>query len=246
MRNITETVKHLLIINIIFFIASLSLGDLVYDLFALHYPSNPKFQFWQPLTHMFMHGDLGHIFFNMFALYMFGTPIEQMWGRNKFIFFYLSTGFGAAALQLGLYYFQVNEVSELLISQGQTGSQIAAFFETRDLPYSLIELIGREKLLTGLSAYNAVMVGASGALYGVLVAFALLFPNARLMLLFPPIPIKAKVLVPLLILGDLFFGFTSYSIGPIAHFAHVGGAITGLIMMWYWKKNRFDQNRWDL
>lgn len=245
MRNLTETVKHLLIINVIFFLATISLGDVVFDLFALHYPSNPKFQYWQPLTHMFMHGDLGHIFFNMFALYMFGTPIEQMWGRNKFIFFYLSTGFGAAALQLGLYYFQVNEVSELLISQGQTGSQIAAFFETRDLPYSLIELIGREKLLTGLSAYNAVMVGASGALYGVLVAFAFLFPNARLMLLFPPIPVKAKVLVPLLILGDLFFGFTSYSIGPIAHFAHVGGAITGLIMMWYWKKNQFDHNRWD-
>jgi len=91
-------------------------------------PLTQKFQYWQPLTHMFMHGDLGHIFFNMFALYMFGTPIEQMWGRNKFIFFYLSTGFGAAALQLGLYYFQVNEVSELLISQGQTGSQIATFF----------------------------------------------------------------------------------------------------------------------
>ena len=110
---------------------------------------------------------------------------------------------------------------------------------------SLIEQIGREKLLSGLSAYKAVMVGASGALYGVLVAFAFLFPNARLMLLFPPIPIKAKVLVPLLILGDLFFGFTSYSVGPIAHFAHVGGAVTGLIMMWYWKKTQFDQNRWN-
>ena len=245
MRNITDTVKHLLIINVIFFIATIALGEIVFDLFALHYPSNPKFQFWQPLTHMFMHGDLGHIFFNMFALYMFGIPIEHMWGRNKFIFFYLSTGFGAAALQLGLYYFQVNEVSELLIAQGQTGSQIATFFETRDLSYTLIEQIGREKLLSGLSAYKAVMVGASGALYGVLVAFAFLFPNARLMLLFPPIPIKAKVLVPLLILGDLFFGFTSYSVGPIAHFAHVGGAVTGLIMMWYWKKTQFDQNRWN-
>ena len=90
------------------------------------------------------------------------------------------------------------------------------------------------------------MVGASGALYGVLVAFAFLFPDARLMLLFPPIPVKAKYLVPILILSDLFFGFTSYSIGPIAHFAHVGGAITGLFMMWYWKKNQFDNNRWDL
>ena len=245
MQNLTDTVKHLLIINVIFFIATLTLGDAVFDLFALHYPSNPKFQFWQPLTHMFMHGDLGHIFFNMFALYMFGVPIEQMWGRNKFIFFYLSTGFGAAALQLGLYYYQVSEITDLLISGGQTGNQIATFFETRDISYSLIEQIGREKLLSVLSAFNSVMVGASGALYGILVAFAFLFPNARLMLLFPPIPIKAKVLVPLLILGDLFFGFTSYSIGPIAHFAHLGGAITGLMMMWYWKKNQFDQNRWD-
>ncbi|MDC3240817.1 rhomboid family intramembrane serine protease [Flavobacteriaceae bacterium] len=246
MRNITETVKHLLIINIIFFIASLSLGDLVYDLFALHYPSNPKFQYWQPLTHMFMHGDLSHIFFNMFGLYMFGTPIEQMWGKKKFIFFYLSTGFGAAALQLLLYYFQISSVTELLFAEGLSASEVSRFFQTSDLSYTLVDRIGREELVSSLSAFNGVMVGASGALYGVLVAFAILFPNARLMLLFPPIPVKAKVLVPLLILGDLFFGFTSYSIGPIAHFAHVGGAITGLLMMWYWKKNQFDQNRWDL
>jgi membrane associated rhomboid family serine protease len=246
MRNITETVKHLLIINIIFFIASLSLGEVVYDLFALHYPSNPKFQYWQPLTHMFMHGDLGHIFFNMFGLYMFGTPIEQMWGRNKFIFFYLSTGFGAAALQLLLYYYQISSISDLLLAEGLNASEVSRFFLTSDLSYTLVDRIGKAELVSGLSAFNGVMVGASGALYGVLVAFAFLFPNARLMLLFPPIPVKAKVLVPLLILGDLFFGFTSYSIGPIAHFAHVGGAITGLIMMWYWKKNQFDKNRWDL
>ena len=243
MRTITETVKHLLIINVIFFVASISLGDLVYDLFALHYPSNPKFQIWQPLTHMFMHGDIGHIFFNMFGLYMFGTPIEQMWGRKKFIFFYLSTGFGAAAFQLLLYYFQINQVSNVLLAEGLTGNQITAFFQTSDLPYDIVERIGREKLLSGLSAFNGVMVGASGALYGILVAFAFLFPNARLMLLFPPIPVKAKILVPILILSDLFFGFTSYSIGPIAHFAHVGGAITGLVMLWYWKKNQFNNNR---
>ena len=245
MRNITETVKHLLIINLIFFIASLSLGELVYDLFALHYPSNSKFQYWQPLTHMFMHGDFGHIVFNTFGLYMFGNPIEQMWGKNKIIFFYLSTGFGAAALQLFLYYYQISAVTEQLSLEGLNSSQISNFFMTSDLSYSLVERIGTDKLRSSLSAFNGVMVGASGALYGVLVAFAFLFPNARLMLLFPPIPVKAKVLVPLLILGDLFFGFTSYSIGPIAHFAHVGGAITGLIMMWYWKKNQFDKNRWD-
>ena len=246
MRNITETVKHLLIINIIFFIASLSIGNLVYDLFALHYPSNSKFQYWQPLTHMFMHGDFGHIFFNMFGLYMFGTPIEQMWGKNKFIFFYLSTGFGAAALQLTLYYYQIGNISSLLAAEGLTASEISRFFESSDLSYAIVNRIGKNNLLSSLSAYNGVMVGASGALYGVLVAFAFLFPNARLMLLFPPIPVKAKVLVPILIFVDLFFGFSSYSIGPIAHFAHVGGAITGLIMMWYWKKNQFDKNRWDL
>lgn len=246
MRNLTETVKHLLIINVIFFVASLSLGDLVYDLFALHYPSNPKFQYWQPLTHMFMHGDFGHIFFNMFGLYMFGVPIEQMWGRNKFIFFYLSTRFGAAALQLFLYYFQINGVYDLLLLEGLSSFEVNEFLQSSDLSYEIVERIGRDKLLSSLSAFNGVMVGASGALYGVLVAFAFLFPNARLMLLFPPIPVKAKVLVPLLILGDLFFGFTSYSIGPIAHFAHIGGAVTGLIMMWYWKKNQFDKNRWDI
>jgi membrane associated rhomboid family serine protease len=195
---------------------------------------------------MFMHGDLGHIFFNMFGLYMFGTPIEQMWGRNKFIFFYLSTGFGAAALQLLLYYYQISSISDLLLAEGLNASEVSRFFLTSDLSYTLVDRIGRAELVSGLSAFNGVMVGASGALYGVLVAFAFLFPNARLMLLFPPIPVKAKVLVPLLILGDLFFGFTSYSIGPIAHFAHVGGAITGLIMMWYWKRNQFDKNRWDL
>ena len=243
MRTITETIKHLLIINVIFFVASVSLGNVVYDLFALHYPFSPKFQIWQPLTHMFMHGDIGHIFFNMFGLYMFGTPIEQMWGRKKFIFFYLSTGFGAAAFQLLLYYFQINQVSNVLLAEGLTGNQITAFFQTSDLPYDIVERIGREKLLSGLSAFNGVMVGASGALYGILVAFAFLFPNARLMLLFPPIPVKAKILVPVLILSDLFFGFTSYSIGPIAHFAHVGGAMTGLVMLWYWKKNQFNNNR---
>jgi hypothetical protein len=154
MRNITETVKHLLIINIIFFIASLSLGEVVYDLFALHYPSNPKFQYWQPLTHMFMHGDLGHIFFNMFGLYMFGTPIEQMWGRNKFIFFYLSTGFGAAALQLLLYYYQISSISDLLFAEGLSASEVSRFFQTSDLSYTLVDRIGREELVSSLSAFN--------------------------------------------------------------------------------------------
>ena len=96
-----------------------------------------------------------------------------------------------------------------------------------------------------ITAFNSVMVGASGAIYGVLVAFAFSFPNSKLMLLFLPFPIKAKFFVPLLILIDLFFGISSFSVGPIAHFAHIGGAIIGLIMVLYWRKNQFNDRRWD-
>ena len=192
-----------------------------------------------------MHGDVSHIFFNMFGLWMFGTPLEQMWGKKKFIFFYLSTGFGAAALQLLLYYYQIDYVNTALNELGLTNPDINNFYSTAELPTSAINEIGEGSLSSAFNAYRSVMVGASGALYGVLVGFAMLFPNAQLMLLFPPIPVKAKFLVPILIFADLFFGFSSYSIGPIAHFAHVGGAITGLAMMWYWKKNQFDNNRWD-
>ena len=190
-----------------------------------------------------MHGDISHIFFNMFGLWMFGTPLEQMWGKNKFIFFYISTGLGAAALQLILYYFQINHLNDQLIAAGLNSFEINKFYQTTELPYRLVEALGKDNLMNGLRAFNSVMVGASGALYGILVGFAMLFPNAQLMLLFPPIPVRAKYLVPLLILGDLFFGFTSYSIGPIAHFAHIGGAITGLLMMWFWKRNQFNKNR---
>ena len=235
MGRVSEIVKHLIIINVIFYIASMVFGELMYDLFAMHYPKNSTFFLWQPLSHMFMHGDTTHILFNMFGLWMFGTPLEQMWGKQKFIFFYLSAGFGAVLIQTLVYHYDVLSVTQLLIDNGSTKNEINSFFETGRLNTSLIQTLGEEKLASGIQAYKAVMVGASGALYGILVGFAMLFPNVQLMLLFPPIPIKAKYLVPLLILFDLFFGFTSYSVGPIAHFAHIGGAITGFIMMWYWK-----------
>jgi len=169
-----------------------------------------------------------------------------MWGKQKFIFFYLSTGFGAAALQLLLYYYQVDYVNSALTDFGFSALEISAFYETAELPTAAINSIGEGQLSGAFNAFRSVMVGASGALYGVLVGFAMLFPNAQLMLLFPPVPVRAKYLVPILIFADLFFGFSSYSIGPIAHFAHVGGAVTGLAMMWYWKKKEINNNRWDL
>lgn len=246
MGRITEIVKHLLIINIIFFFASSILGEIMYDLFAMHYPNNPNFFIWQPITHMFMHGDLTHIMFNMFGLWMFGTPLEQMWGKQKFIFFYISAGLGAVLLQTIIYHIDVVSVNQILSEYGLSKGEIDLFYETGRLNTSLIQSIGEDRLFSGIQSFKALMVGASGALYGILVAFAMLFPNVQLMLLFPPIPVRAKYLVPILILFDLFFGFTSYSVGPIAHFAHIGGAITGFIMMWYWKKNNFNNKRWDL
>jgi|TARA_B110000914_G_C15424956_1_gene428441 membrane associated rhomboid family serine protease len=246
MGRITDTVKHLLIINIIFFFASAVLGEIMYDLFAMHYPNNPNFFVWQPITHMFMHGDLTHIMFNMFGLWMFGTPLEQIWGKKKFIFFYISAGLGAALLQIIVYHIDVVSVNQILSEYGLSKGEIDLFYETGRLNTSLIQSVGEDRLFSGIQSFKALMVGASGALYGILVAFAMLFPNVQLMLLFPPIPVKAKYLVPILILFDLFFGFTSYSVGPIAHFAHIGGAITGFIMMWYWKKNNLNNKRWDL
>ena len=177
MRQISETVKHLLIINALFFLATLSLGPVVYDWFSLHYFKSPKFQLWQPLTHMFMHGDFSHIFFNMFGLYMFGTPLEQMWGRNKFIFFYLSTGFGAALLQMCLYHYQVQEGIQVLQTLGLGSAEVKQFLESSVLAPEVIEQADVGILRSAYQAFSAVLVGASGALYGVLVGFAMLFPT---------------------------------------------------------------------
>lgn len=235
MRSVPETIKQLIIINIIFYFGSQFLGDLSYDILALHYFKNDKFLISQLVTHMFMHGSPSHILFNMFGLWMFGSPLEQMWGKQKFLFFYFSAGLGAAALQMLVYDIQVQALYDVI--------------ETNNLslndPNVLLNYMTQSDYNQALSSFNSVMVGASGAIYGVLVAFAFSFPNSKLMLLFPPIPVKAKYFVPLLILIDLFFGLSSFSIGSIAHFAHIGGALIGLVMVMYWKKNQFNSNRWN-
>ena len=245
MRSLPEIVKQLIIINILFFLGSTRLENTAYDLLALHYPQNPKFAPWQVVTHMFMHGSINHILFNMFGLWMFGGTLAQMWGRNKFLFFYLSTGLGAAAFQLGINYFQISTVLEQLVEAGYSATALTETLQSRQYN-TLLNVISRTELDQLLTSYYMSMVGASGALYGILVAFAFLFPNTELMIIFLPIPIKAKYFVPILLASDLFFGFSSYSLGPIAHFAHLGGAVTGYIMMWYWKKQQFNKNRWDI
>ncbi|MDG1111017.1 MAG: rhomboid family intramembrane serine protease [Polaribacter sp.] len=232
MGNITETIKHLIILNVILFVVPQFLNFDLTNILALHFPQNEHFGFWQYLTSTFMHGSFGHILFNMYGLYAFGTPLEQMWGKKKFLFFYFSTGIGASIIYTLVNYYQFNDAFEKLIELGATKMEIMKLMNPT--------LIYNDEILQTVNAlYNTSALGASGAVYGVLVAFGLYFKEAKLAMIFFPIPIAAKYFIPILLLGDLFFGMTRYSVGNIAHFAHIGGALVGFIIAWYWKKNQF-------
>ena len=248
MRNVTETVKQLIIINILFFVGTLALGDPAYKMLSMYFPENPNFQVWQPISHMFMHGGFMHIFFNMFALYSFGSALESIWGSKKFLFFYISCGLGAALLHTGINYYYYQDGLNVLMEQGFSKTEIVAVLNGKG-SNQIVPLLNSPGFQNFVSAYFGTVVGASGAIYGVIVAFAFMFPNAELALMFIPVPIKAKYFVPGLVLVDLYLGVSGQSIfgggGGIAHFAHVGGALFGFIIMWYWKKNQFNDNRWN-
>ncbi len=272
MRGITATVKHLIIINVLFFIAKMTMPDGVLDdLFALHFPENDAFQFWQIITHMFMHGNPMHILFNMFALWMFGTAVEQQLGSKKFLFIYISAGLGAVLFQLGYNYFEYynayKEIADLNFSS-ELIHKIVNINATEGL-YIKGEIF-QKKLFPLLTEYqinpnvinnqnfgaffemnvssSARMVGASGCIMGILAAFGMMNPEAKLMLIFLPIPIKAKYFIPGIILLDVISavsGQSFFSPSNTAYMAHIGGALTGFLMMWYWKKTQFNKNRWD-
>ena len=270
MMNITPVVKQLLIINILFFIGSYFV-PVAYDFFSLYYPESDNFRGWQLITHMFMHApfpNVAHILFNMFALYSFGSALEHFWGGKKFLFFYISCGLGAALLHTGVNYYEIHsllsDVASLKLSSSEMRLLLNAdysslFDEKGQMMAGEINTI-LEKAHCTQQQFNTIVqasmiskvpvLGASGAVYGLLAAFAFMFPNAELALLFIPVPIKAKYFVPGILAIDLFLGFKGSSIfgagsTGIAHFAHVGGAITGFLMMWFWKKNQFNKNRWN-
>ncbi len=244
MGRITDTVKGLIIVNVLFFLGTQFTGDVAYKLFSLYYFDSPNFKLWQPITHMFMHGGFGHILFNMYGLWAFGTPLEERWGRNKFLFFYFSAGLGAALVHTLVNYYQVQGGMDALLAAGVSQGQIADLLATGSYNSSILSSVPQDTIQSLYDAYNTPAVGASGAVYGVLVAFGLMFPNVALMLIFLPVPIKAKYFIPLIILGDLFFGITGSPFG-IAHWAHIGGALFGFIMAYYWKKNSFNDHRWN-
>ena len=247
MGRISNTVKHLIIINAIFFLGTQLYGDIMYQWFSLWFPENEYFNFWQVFTHMFMHGGFMHLFFNMYALWAFGTPLEQRWGRQKFLFFYLSAGLGATLIHTSVNYLYLQHGVDALVSQGISEANIMEILRAGKYSPGWYDIAAQSTIKNMLSAFSTPAVGASGAVYGVLVAFGMAFPNSELFLMFIPVPIKAKYFIPVLIGLDLFSGVTGYSIfgAGIAHFAHVGGALFGFIMAWYWKKNQFNNNRWN-
>ncbi len=209
-------VKNLLVINVLFFLATIACDvvlriDLT-DYLGLHYIGASDFQPFQLVTYMFMHGNFAHLFFNMFALWMFGNTLENIWGPNRFLMFYFVCGIGAGLTQELVQYIQY--VTTL---QGYENERIAA--------NQIIPMSEYLNLLT--------TVGASGAVYGILLAFGMMFPNSTLYIYFA-IPIKAKWFVLIYGVIELFSGFTS--VDNVAHFAHLGGMLFGLILILYWKK----------
>ncbi|WP_413512722.1 rhomboid family intramembrane serine protease [Myroides odoratus] len=247
--RISEGVKQLLIINILLFVGSMFVPA-TYDYLAMYYFGNAKFQFWQPLTYMFMHGGYMHIFFNMFALFSFGTTLETIFGTKRLYLLFLVSGLGAALLHMGVNFYAVSHGVSQLVSAGYQESEIYALLRGGQYNLQWESVLGSADLHALLSAFNTPVVGASGAVYGFLVAFAYMFPNAELMMMFIPVPIKAKFFVPGILAIDLIGGFTGgFSIfgggTGIAHFAHVGGAITGFLLVRYWKQNQFKHNRWN-
>ena len=203
--QIPTVTKNLVAINILMFIATLVNENFMVANFAMFYPASPFFKPWQILTHMFMHGGFWHIFFNMYSLLMFGSILERSLGTKKYLIFYFVTGLGAAALHTGVEWLQ----ARVFIANG-----IA-------------------------QAYQQLLVtptlGASGAIYGVLIGFAMLYPQARLTLIFPPIPMTAKWLVIIFATIELFSGINGIQDG-VAHFAHLGGMLFGWLLIRWWRK----------
>jgi membrane associated rhomboid family serine protease len=260
MFNLTPTVRNILFVNIAVYFAQTAFLPQLTQLGSLYPIGSPYFQPWQFVTYMFLHAGLGHIFSNMFGLISFGPLLEQRWGARRFLIFWLICGIGAGMLYEGVRFYEGYKMEQARqeFVQQPTGGGLAEFFRNY-----YPEATGYEILATALqrnpqnqeyvqSAVNTVngvvqevresryagMVGASGALFGILFAFAYLFPNTELMLLFFPFPIKAKYFVGLYALYELYSGIHRTPGDNVAHFAHLGGLLIGFIILKVWENGR--------
>lgn len=255
-------VKNLLIINLLMYIGTW-LGETKFGIdlsqyLGLYYPGSELFKPYQLFTHLFMHANFMHIFSNMFALWMFGTAIENIWGSKRFLFYYLFTGLGAAGLHLLISWWRITDMHTAIIAYQNTPSPQAfaklvsdQFPEFQgavsDFIYSWSKNLSDPHFLQETSSFiqgqvemrmNIPTVGASGAVFGILLAFGMLFPNSMIYIYFF-FPLKAKYFVIIYGFFELYSGVMNQAGDNIAHFAHIGGMLFGIILILYWKKNQF-------
>lgn len=263
LTGITPAVKVIIIINVIVFLGINMLSkrtdiDLV-NMLALHLPQSQYFAIYQYVTHMFTQVGLTHLFFNMFAVFMFGRILESVWGTKRFVFYYFVTGLGAAVLhslvswwgihnmQEQFYAFQTTpdpgafaEFVRAHVSNPPVLSQLMQLVDAWNQNPTSPQLIGAaEANMQAIiqATINVPTIGASGAVFGILLAFGMLFPNTELFIMFIPIPIKAKYFVLLYGAAELFFGLQNSVGDNVAHFAHLGGMLFGFFLILYWKKH---------
>jgi membrane associated rhomboid family serine protease len=251
LNSITPIVKNIIAINLILWLATELLPGILEkvgfqldlnQILGMHYWASDKFRVFQLFTYMFMHGSFQHLFFNMFSLFMFGSMLENLWGPKRFLLYYMVTGIGAGVIQQVFWTIEFQSTlsafnNAIATNSGQVledyQSVLGDYFRVSD--YSLLtrpEIIQLKKLFMSLP----ITVGASGAIFGLLLAFGWYFPDTSLYIMFIPIPIKAKVFVFIYGAVELFFGVAQFSGDNIAHFAHLGGMLFGIILILYWKK----------
>jgi membrane associated rhomboid family serine protease len=228
MSSLPVAVKNIIIVNIVMMVASFVNQSLMSDNFALYFPASPFFKIWQPITYMFMHGGFFHLFFNMYTLVIFGAVLERVWGAKKFLLFYFVTGIGAALVHMGVQWIQYENA---LAAAGLTASDAALWAE--QIAQSVKE--GAQSVPVWSVTLFVPTVGASGAIYGILMGYAMLYPDSIMRLIFPPVALKAKWFVLIFAGLELLLGISSTG-GGIAHFAHLGGLIFGFLLLMYWKK----------
>ncbi len=234
LESIPPVTRNILIINFIIWLACFALSRSNIDLaniLGLHLPTAHGFYLFQFVTYMFTHVAFSHLFFNMFAVFMFGASLEHTWGGKRFLTYYMITGIGAGLVNLLVCYLRIHFLSAGLSPETISMVQNEGFsILSNNMNYS-DPATGDLNLL-----YNSVTIGASGAVFGILLAFGMLFPNAPLYLMFIPIPIKAKYFVLGYGLVELYLGFANHSGDNVAHFAHLGGMLFGIILILYWRK----------
>ncbi|MDG2369178.1 MAG: rhomboid family intramembrane serine protease [Flavobacteriales bacterium] len=231
LANMSPAVKNILILNVIFFFAQWALPQFMPSLMLFPFGSE-NFEPWQLATHFFMHGGIGHLFFNMFALVIFGSNLERVWGPKRFLIYYIACAFGAALIHMLVNYLRIQGI-EAQLSSAEINQVYNEGFDLLNTGYNYQGIGGELN-----SLLNTPMLGASGAVFGLLAAFGYLFPNTELMLLFPPIPIKAKFFVIGYAALELYLGFSNNPTDNVAHFAHLGGALVGIIIVLIWQRNK--------